>query len=96
MPQHLSPEPTLRQEEEMVKTNRGNDQWDQFHRGEWIGGFLLRGVNVTGNDVLLQRPAVKTQQLYYTPKYHSVAYSPYSLYYTKTRQGNILLHVITL
>ena len=27
---------------------------------------LLRGVNVTGNDFLLQRAAVKSRQLYYS------------------------------
>lgn len=35
-----SPESTLKQEEEIVQANRGNEWWDQFHTGEhrWGGG----------------------------------------------------------
>jgi len=42
-----SPEPTLRQEEEIVKANRGNDRWDQFSQGRVDRKVSLQEVNAT-------------------------------------------------
>ncbi|TNN52553.1 hypothetical protein EYF80_037250 [Liparis tanakae] len=41
MPEHGSPEPTLRQEEEIVKANRGNDRWIGL-----LGGKIVLTVHV--------------------------------------------------